>query len=312
MGNSGTRQYGHMGLLFALGVVCLLFWSAPHAQAAQSYVFDADLSLTGGCSVSSEDPIPDPGCPGEATRANPSKTPAGRSRTPTVTSDVASAPPGGSGSEGRIDIFNATGDFLGEIKDEHQPCDLAVDSEGNLYVAEIDAGKPGRALRAGVLPPQAGTGYETPVVVHRRPPTGTCNVAESVAVDPSNDHLFIRLNCEAVAEYGSAAENLPSEDWTPLREGIGAGIEGVGLDGGIDVYGKNHDIYGAGIDPVKPGDQPEAQRVYVIDSTTNETKCESDGSERRRGTSASSSVTQRSRLISRAATSMSTTPRSTR
>jgi len=254
-------------------------WLAPQAQAVQSYAFDGNLSLTGGCSVSAADPIPDPGCPGGSHPSKSFTNPCGAVTDSYGDIYVANSPSGGSGNEGRIDVFDAAGKFLDEIKDEHQPCDLAVDSQGNLYVAEIDAGKRVVLYSPASYPPQVGTGYGAPVVVHRNPPTGTCNEAESVAVDPSNDHLFVRLNCEAVAEYASAAENLPDEDWTPLREEIGAGIEGVGLDGGIDVYGKNHDLYGVGIDPAKPGALPEAQRVYVIDSSTNTTKCESDGSE---------------------------------
>jgi hypothetical protein len=268
-----------LGVLFSLGVMCALLSWAPRAQAVQSYVFDAESSLTGGCSVSTDDPIPDPGCPGGIHPGKSFTNPCGAVTDSYGDIYVASAPSGGSGDEGRIDIFNAAGEYLDEIKNPHQPCDLAIDSEGHLYVAEIDAGKRVVVYTPASYPPQVGTGYTGPVVVRRKPPVGTCGEAESVAVDPSDDHLFIRLNCEAVAEYSSAAANLPDEDWTPLREEIGLGIEGVILDGGIDVYGKNHDLYGAGFDPAEPGDQPEAQRVYVIDSATNEKKCESDGSD---------------------------------
>jgi hypothetical protein len=72
-------------------------------------------------------------------------------------------------------------------------------------------------------------------------------------------------------EYGSAAENPPGGEWTPIREGIG---KGIGITGGFDVYGKNHYIYAAGYDF-----STEVPKVFIVDGTTNEAVCEGDGSE---------------------------------
>lgn len=281
-----NRKLGIWGGTILLTAICLgLFLAAPSpALGAESYVFDARHSLTGNCSTSTQDTVPDPGTcpmpPGIPGIDHPPK--ALRNACGVVTDSygdiyVSSSANGIPSTDGRIDVFSPDGVYLTEIKDEHQPCDLAVDSKGNLYVAEHDSGRRIVLFKPGAFPPAKGTTYSAPVVVHKMPPTGTCKEAESVAVDPSNNRLYALQTCDGIVEYGSADENLPGEEWTPIREGLGVGLT---LSGGIDVWGANHDLYAAGFDSsTVSGDEPGAQRVYVIDGTTGEKKCESDGSE---------------------------------
>ena len=107
--------------------------SAGAAEASQQ--FDPFLSLTGGSclTVSALDPEPDPGCAG-------APPPATFSSPTAVTTDrkgnifVANFGSEGNGSEGRIDIFSATGSFITELATPKGPLSLAVDSKGVLYV----------------------------------------------------------------------------------------------------------------------------------------------------------------------------------
>jgi hypothetical protein len=189
-------------LLGALAALCVLSF-AGSARAAEEehveHVFDAGLSLRGNCSIFAEDPIPDPGLcpmppgvPGVDHPPKPFKNPCG-----TVTDSygdiyVASSSPGNgsAGTEGRIDIFNAAGEYLTEIKDAYQPCDLAVDSEGNLYVLERSSRsieKDSPYLRVMLFapssyPPQVGAVYPTEAeatVIYQSE-----EWPEAIAVDP--------------------------------------------------------------------------------------------------------------------------------
>ncbi len=275
-----------VGWTIALVVISTAIFSSScsFAWGAEAYVFDARHSLMGNCSTSALDPVADPGLcpmpPGVPGFDHPPK--ALRNACGVVTDSygniyVGSSANGIPSTDGRVDVFSPDGVYLTEIKNEHQPCDVAVDSKGNLYAAEHDSGRRVLLFRPNVFPPTKGSTYAPPIVVHKTPETGTCKEAESVAIDPSNDRLFILQTCDGIVEYGSADENLLAENWTPIREDLGAGLL---LSGGIDVYGKNHDLYAAGFDSgTVNGGEPEAQRIYVIDGTTGEKKCESDGSE---------------------------------
>ena len=270
-------------------LVCAFFVVFPmRAWGLQDHVFDAKLSLTGGCGISSEDPVADPGlCPMPPGVPGVDHPPRVLSSPCGVAADsygdvyVASEAP--QGNEGRVEVFDAAGTYLGGVDVQHHPCRVAVDSEGNLYVLENEAPRRALLFAPSEYPPQPGVSYPTEgeaAIAYQGPPEAFCGQVIALAVDPSNDHLYVSLNCqgEGISELGSAAENLPDEKWTPIREGIGADLEGIALAGGFDVYGKNHDIYRGGYDAKAPdGSAPAAQRVVVIDGTTGALKCESKG-----------------------------------
>src|SRR5215475_7478114 len=112
----------------ALTIVALLvLQGAAYAQpalAVGNHFFDPALSLTGGTGVSKSDEIPDPEGP------LPLKHP------PTGTfreaggvavdshGDVYVSSYGQETKEGRIDIFNADGEYIAQIKDEFGPGDI--------------------------------------------------------------------------------------------------------------------------------------------------------------------------------------------
>src|SRR5918996_5053177 len=97
--------------MIASGVLgCALLWAAaPAAVAAEevTHLFNATHSLTGDCSVSGPDPVPDPGCPGGA------HPPSGPFDKP---NSVATGQYGEtyvlSGETDHVDIFSASGHFL--------------------------------------------------------------------------------------------------------------------------------------------------------------------------------------------------------
>jgi hypothetical protein len=190
--------------------------SAARAEAAETHVFDPLLSLTGGCTVSKLDPVEDPSCPAE--------TPSGSFSQPVaVTTDdygnlfiAVKGRSAADGTEGRIDIFNAQGEFVSEMADfpEAPPIALAVDSEDNLYVYEYwltRTSSPAVARVVRYTPtvknPAAGElAYEDPPALVAE--LGAGNDVAGVAVNRENGHLFVHLGHE-VAEYGSAAEGNP-------------------------------------------------------------------------------------------------------
>ncbi len=285
---SKTRWWCLLTAAIALTFGGCLIIGPTAAVALQDHVFDARLSLTGGCGTTSGDPIPDPGLcpmppgiPGVDHPLRVFNNPCGAATDSHGDVYVVSEAP--QGSEGRIDVFDSEGKYLTSIDEQHHPCGIAVDSAGHVYVLENEPPSRVMLFTPASFPPQAGTAYSAEaaaVVAYQGPVNSLCHQANAIAVDPSNDHLYVSLNCqgEHIAEFGSAAENLPAEKWTPLREDIGAGIDDVALTGQFDVYGVNHDIYTAGYDSkAANGSLPEAQRVVIVDGATGEKKCESKG-----------------------------------
>lgn len=122
------------------------------------------------------------------------------------------------------------------------PCDLAVDSNGNLYVNNWHAD----VVRFAPTAPGALT-YEPGVVIDSDHPTG-------VAVDPTDDHVFVD-DRTSVAEY----ELAPTAGSMPLRL-IGANQIGDGY--GVAVSGF------AG----STGFPATAGWVYVADAANNTVK----------------------------------------
>jgi hypothetical protein len=244
------------------------------AEAVNSHVFDPTLSLRGDGLTDVTDSVPDPGASHPPLKFD---GPCG------VTTDLAGSIYVASGAaqaakdvNGRIDVFNSKGEFLAEIVSEFQPCGLAVDSAGTLYVHEYK-GKRVASYSPDSFPPTATVKYGPRTVIydpneHGNPGAELCLNAQAVAVDPSNDHLYISFLCH-IFEYGPN----PSLADLPIKDDIG---EGLGFQfQGVDVYGQNHDVYASGIklDTDKPA-LPEHARVYVFDGTTGQKKLELDGS----------------------------------
>jgi hypothetical protein len=196
--------------LVLLAIVATLALLAAPAQAAEKHTFDPLLSLRGDCSIEPLDEVPDPGlCPGTPGIDHPPKKftePCGTAVDRYGDIYVSSKAQGTTlplGKAGRIDVFNAAGEYLTEIKDEEGPCKLAVDSEGNVYAV---GNSHTVRFKAKSFPPVKGSEYEGSTI-----DAESCNF-ESVAVDPSDDHLY--RSCGQIFEYGSAAEG------SALRGGV--------------------------------------------------------------------------------------------
>jgi hypothetical protein len=198
----------------ALAALLALTLAAP-AQATTEHTFDPLLSLRGNCSTSATDEVPDPGlCPGTPSVDHPPKAfeePCGTAVDRHGDIYVSNAVLGsnGLGTNGRIDVFNPKGEYLTSLKDEHAPCKIAVDSQGNVYVAEYQS-KDAVLFKAKSFPPAKGSTYGARTVIREDTiKGGGChfNSTWSLAVDPSNDHLYAVTNCDGkVFEYASAAE----------------------------------------------------------------------------------------------------------
>src|ERR1051326_8348658 len=122
---------------------------------------------------------------------------------------------------GEVKIFDAQGHFVTGFDNEHEPCKLAVDSSGNVYVVEHEALQvSGKSISVAVryepdsFPVTTSTTYAVGAEfesIQQEPgqPSDPCAAIQAVAVDPSNDHVYIGQPC-AVKEYGSAAEGTPA------------------------------------------------------------------------------------------------------
>jgi hypothetical protein len=122
---------------------------------------------------------------------------------------------------------------LTTIEDPAKPCDLAVDSEGNLYVSErgIAAGGDEKVV---LLEPQTYPPVEGTIYTKNPTPIETLEAPRGIAVNPANDHLFV-VHFGDVREYGSAKEGFP------LLKSKFCGLGGELV--GIDVYGATGDVY---------------------------------------------------------------------
>jgi hypothetical protein len=236
-------------LVAVLATLALAILAAP-AHAVEEHAFDPVLSLTGDTSVSAQDEVPDPGTihPGRF------KSPCGMATDRHGYIYVASSAPNATqnGHEGRIDIFDPHGSYVTHFKDEHEPCRLAVDSQGKVYVYELGGGNV-QVFTPGSFPPTEATSYTqgaTPLVT-------VTNLGGGLAVDPLNDHLYVTRG-DYVEEYDSAANGSPLLDNT-----IGKGIISYGE--GVDVCAASGDLYIAGeLNPAELGNA----RIYVLSGET--------------------------------------------
>jgi hypothetical protein len=194
--------------LFGAGVLVMLCTGFPNgALASETHAFDPVLSLTGDCSTSVLDPVPDPGCPGGDHPASPFATP--RAVATDFYGNIYVASSGPEGSEefpkGRIVIFDSSGHYITEVPDKSGPGALAIDSEGNLYVSNYFSTLEESLVRykpTSTYDPAAGEiEYANPPVVLQKIEASQIGIA----INPLNDHLFRRLSAKII-EYKSAAD----------------------------------------------------------------------------------------------------------
>jgi hypothetical protein len=236
-----------------------------------NHVFDAELSLTGGCAVSTSDPIPDPGLcpmpPGVAGVDHPTApfliNPGSAVDSEgyvymsnigvdTKVSEISS----NEFLNGRIDVFRPNGEFVTEIADGSQPESMTVDGEGNLYVVNHRSASAEEGVvryTPNAYPPEPSTAY-TPTVVLPGVGSGT------VAVNRQTAHLLVGSSSE-IEEFGSAAEGNPL-----LRTEIGKGQIESSFSLAVDA--DTGDIFVSslceGCSPAPDSEHPFVSVVYVF------------------------------------------------
>ncbi|HEX5526106.1 MAG TPA: hypothetical protein VFX44_02775 [Solirubrobacterales bacterium] len=198
------KTQGRFRLLFP-GFLCLLLSLLAVSEAAAAdrppYEFDATLSLTGNCSTSKVDPVPDPGCPEK-------KPPQAFTKLTAIAIDsfgdeyVASYGVE-EGKQGRIDVFSPEGVYLTEVKDEFGPKNIAVDSKGTLYTFDQSPGHPGEFARYKPLvykPAEEKIEYGPRELIATDPGSSE----GGIAID-ENDHVLVDWSI-SIKEYGSLGE----------------------------------------------------------------------------------------------------------
>jgi Tol biopolymer transport system component len=253
------RGVEYRACLIKLGLIvasCALFLSVlptASALAAPTHSFNALLSLTGGTATEPADPIPDPPPRHPPTSFNEACGTAVDSAGDVYVANF--------GPTGRIDVFNAAGEFLTEILDPNGPCDLAVDSTGVLYVHDSNI-VPARVVRytPSEFPPTTSTTYGSPTTIEAFSGIG------GVAVNASNNHVFLSMagsSSSHITEYSSAAEGNAK-----LSE---FGLGTVQTPKYVAVDGKTGDVFvGSTVfgESAFPGpSRPFVSVVYVFDAS---------------------------------------------
>jgi hypothetical protein len=210
------RYAALLGLLLAL----LAASPAPAAELPP-YELDPELSLTGDCSTSTFDPVPDPSCPYPIPPGGPS----GRFTEPRA---IAIDPFGNEyvasyaeseDAETRIDVFDDEGRFITEFATLPAKS-IAVDSKGNLYLFE-DIGKILRYEPSEYDPETGDIAYEDPPAT-----VTTGSFVGALAVDSSNDHLVVAQG-NVVTIYDSAENANAVLD---VVGNVGSWVEAIALD----------------------------------------------------------------------------------
>jgi hypothetical protein len=222
---------------------------AARAAEEPTHIFDATLSLTGDCTTSTLDPVPDPGCPGGAHPSFSFSNPSTFAENPVNAAvddygDIFVAVPGTSnpGDGSRIDVFAPSGLFIDEIKVPNGLAEIAVDRDGHIYARTGNTVDP-TLLRFDPTvynPAAAELEYASPPVTVFPQGTAGFNDRSGIAVDPSNGHLYVLLHGSlgnVVGEYGSAGEGNAL-----IETGIGA-MTIQDRSSWLTVDGRNHDVY---------------------------------------------------------------------
>jgi len=222
-GFEGKARNADLGRLLAVLACMGVLLSLPATASAEeeTHLFNAALSLTGGCSPPATiDPVQDPGCPGGAHPAKPF------TRHGAVAVDlfgnryVVSGGALSDGSEGRVDVFDSSGAFVTEIavqlpaSNNPPRASVAVDSQGYLYVSRdvlFGESQNQRILRFAPTkynPAAAEIEYGAAPVAVPNPSVNEGGWGESylpLAINPANDHLFVGGG-NSVTELSSAVE----------------------------------------------------------------------------------------------------------
>jgi hypothetical protein len=186
------------------GIACIFAILAPAATASDAHVLDLGHSLTGGS-----------GDPGVSHPAKPFNDPCGvatdRYGDVYVANGAAGTLKSGDPNEefdGRIDVFNAAGEFLTEVHNAHQPCSLGLDSNGRLYVLQQHLPGVNGASVVRYTPttyePAIGKIVYSPSAEAIADPVSSGITIEGLGVNPANGHLFLVRN----------GANPWIEDWT--------------------------------------------------------------------------------------------------
>ena len=285
-----------VSLLTCLAVL-LLLPSAAIAAEEETHVFNATLSLTGDCTTATIDPVPDPGCPEGAHPPKPFNKHGAVAVDQYGDRYVLSAGGITSGSEGRIDIFDPSGEFIAQVPvaipfdgTEGPLASLAVDSDGYLY---LGVKKPEqykfylfRYAPTKYNPAAGEIAYGTPSATIPQPPSSNELWTEPprLVVDPSDDHLYVaRTAGYDIEEFGSAAEGNPYLEGIGLegtREG-GKYIGGWALDSVrkrivvadvIEVAGKVKSLVKVFDQEAPPDPEDPHQLLFTIDGSTTPTE----------------------------------------
>lgn len=271
MSKSDGRGIGAPVGLLGLAAILFVVLVPSSASAVESkYRLDAALSLTGTCLLpgAAVDPVPDPGCPGgpppESTHPPSGRFDEPRSVAVDPYGNVYVASYAETGAKGRIDVFDPEGRYITELLDSFGPKSVAVDSKGNLYVFENAENTIARYAPSVYKPDSGEIAYGNPrvVVAAERP-----FISEGLAVDRSNDHLYVAEN-EAVREFGSAVEG------NPLLSTIGSGA-GMLWSSWVAVDAQRRRVYA---NTCKDGFQDCVVLVFEADAPHNLLE-EIDGSE---------------------------------
>jgi hypothetical protein len=263
-------------IVVILALAAVLAWAGSAtvttAPAAEDpHAFDPFLSLTGSCTTSELDPVPDPNCPSGPMPSKPFEGPKGIATDAYGDIYVLSVP--NATSEGRLDVFDSEGHFLTEIPKLERTLgyDLAVDSKGIVYAYHRPVGEGNNAMILRFVP----SAYEpaTGQIAYANPPeiaVDHLSTEVSLALNTSNDHLLVGpvpgATNEGINEYGSAAEGnqLLREAVVPFSRY------------GLAVDAAHNRIYTSGSKEAGPG--AEAYFITVYNLTTGEPLMTLDGS----------------------------------